>query len=123
MTKDNQVEILCQCLAAAIPAARAYGPFLKSKIASAEDKAATFCILIQVCSCTDQVLTKNELISEGTDCIKWIIKKLRTWDKTITIKQVCDSITLLEGKTEEDHPFIKITYKNKYPRVQLQTIA
>lgn len=119
MTKESQIEVLCECLAAAIPAAKAYGPTLKTRIVNVEDKAATFCILVQVCSCTDQLLMKNELISEGVDCIKWIIKKLRDWDKTVTIKQVCDSITLLEGKTEEDHPFIKIMYKNKYPRVQL----
>jgi hypothetical protein len=123
MTKDQQIEVLCECLAATIPAAKAYGPFLKGRIVNVEEKAHVFCTLVQVCSRSDQVLTKNEMLVEGADCIKWIIAKLRSWDKTVTIKLVCDSITLLEGKTEEDYPGYggNITIKNKYPRVQLQT--
>jgi hypothetical protein len=123
MTKDQQVEILCSCLADTIPAAKSYGNFLRSRIQNVEEKAALFCTLVQTCSRTDQTLTKNEMLVEGADCIRWIISKLRSWDKTITIKLVCDSITLLEGKTEEDYPGYggRITIKNKYPRVQLQT--
>jgi hypothetical protein len=121
MTREAQIEILCECLAATIPAAKAYGPLLKNKIVNVEEKAQLFCCLVQVCSCTDQVLMKNELISEGTDCIKWIIAKLRDWDKTITIKQVCDSLTLLEGKNIECN-FYNVVIKNKYPRVQLQAV-
>jgi hypothetical protein len=117
MTSEQEVEVLCQCLAATIPAAKAYGMFLKGKIVNVEEKAQLFTTLVQVCSHTDQTLTRNEMVFEGTICVKWIISKLRQWDKTITIKQVCDSMTLLEGKPEEDQPFIKINYKNKYYRV------
>lgn len=117
MIRDAQIEILCECLAQAIPAARAYGPLLKAKITNVEEKAQTFCILVQVCSRNDQALTKNEMVLEGTTCIKWIIAKLREWDKTITIKQVCDSLTLLEGKNLETNALgIQISFTNKYER-------
>ena len=120
MTKDTQIEVLCECLSRTIPAAKAYGPLLKAKITNVEDKAQTFCTLVQVCSCTDEVLMKNEMIVEGIECVEWIIEKLREWGKTITLKQVVDSITLLEGKNFETNPF-NLRYVNKYPRYNLQT--
>ena len=117
MTSESKVEILCECLARAIPAAKAYGPLLKSKIVNVEEKAQTFCTLVQVCSRNDQILMKNEMLLEGSACIQWIIGKLREWDKTVTIKQVCDSITLLEGKNLESSSLgIHISYTNKYER-------
>lgn len=122
MTKDTQIEILCECLAATIPAAKAYGPLLKSRIVNVEEKAQTFCCLVQVCARTDQVLMKNEMILEGTICMKWVVKRLLDWEKTITIKQVCDSITLLEGKNLENNFMgVQIKYENKYPRFTPQT--
>ena len=120
MTKDTQIEVLCECLSRTIPAAKAYGPLLKARIVNVEDKAQMFCTLVQVCSCTDQVLMKNELIAEGIECVQWIIQKLRDWDKTVTLKQVTDSITLLEGKNFETN-YYNLKYVNKYPRYNLQT--
>lgn len=117
MTRETQIEVLSECLAQTIPAAKAYGPSLKSRVVNVEEKAQTFCILVQVCSRNEEPLLKNEMIHEGTKCVKWIIAKLREWDKTITIKQVCDSITLLEGKNLESNSFgIQFYYKNKYDR-------
>lgn len=121
VTTDQKVEVLCECLSRVIPAARAYGSTLKSRIKDVENVAGTFCTLVQVCSRTDQVLMKNEMMLEGELCLKWLLDKLIEWDKVITIRTACEYITLLEGM--HVNTGYQIKYTNKYPRYSAQPSA
>jgi hypothetical protein len=118
MNQDQQVEILCSCLSNVMPAAKAYGSNLRDRIKNVEETASTFCILVQVCARTDQHLMTNEMILEGTECLTWLKEKLLSWDKTPTIKILCDSITVLEGMHAD--AIYPIKFINKYPRIRQQ---
>ena len=113
-TEEQQVEILLSSLQAILPAARMFGPALRSKVRNINAVAADFCVGVQVASCTEVPLRKEEMLIEGPDCVRWIVGQLNRRRIDVTIKSVVSHVHLLEMRNPHG-----INIVNKYARISV----